>query len=114
MVGLTGSSGALVATARAQTGSAVDRAAIDVAGFEFGKVSDIHAPDFLPGGAKYGDLSGILSLSAPDELWLAGHDRANADLIQSAYKAVGVAGALTTFTGVAKKTASSAVKWLLK
>ena len=39
--------------------------AIDTAGFRFADVTDIHSPDFLPGGAKYGDLPGMLSLSAP-------------------------------------------------
>ena len=35
--------------------------------------------NFLPGGAKYGDLPGMLALGAPGELWLAGEGPMGAD-----------------------------------
>jgi hypothetical protein len=50
----------VTATAAAMCGSAIDAVAIDTRGFRFGKVLDIHDPNFLPGGAKYGDLPGVL------------------------------------------------------
>jgi len=71
LVGLDGG-GAWAAAARALCGEAIDRAVIDTRGFQFGKVLDIHSPDFLPGGAKYGDVVGMLALGAPGRLWLAG------------------------------------------
>ena len=49
--------------ARAGRG-AIDRAAIHVGDFRFGKVLDLRSPDFLPGGAKYGDVPGLLALGA--------------------------------------------------
>ena len=61
VVGVDGA-GPLVAAARAVSGDAIDRCVIDTGGFRFGKVLDIRSPDFLPGGAKYGDVPGILSL----------------------------------------------------
>ena len=73
VVGL-GGAGTWVAAARAQAGAAVDRAAVDTGGFRFGKVMDIQDPNFLPGGAKYGDVPGLLALSAPGALWVAGED----------------------------------------
>ena len=58
--------------ARAQAGAAIDRAAVDTAGFRFAQLTAIDDPDFLPGGAKYLDLPGMAALSAPLPLWLAG------------------------------------------
>ena len=66
LVGL-GGTGPLVAAARAQSRDAVDRAVIDTGGFRFGKLLNIHDVDFLPGGAKYGDLPGMLALGAPGQ-----------------------------------------------
>ena len=71
MVGL-GGAGHWVAAARAVAGKAIDRAAIDTAGFRFANLKAIDDPDFLPGGAKYDDLPGMIALSAPCPLWLAG------------------------------------------
>ncbi len=61
VVGLSGA-GHWVAAARAIAGRAIDRAAIDTAGFRFGRLTAIDEPDFLPGGAKYGDLPGMIAL----------------------------------------------------
>jgi len=54
--------GPIAAAARAQAGGAFARAAIHVGDFRFGRVLDLHSPDFLPGGAKYGDVEGLLTL----------------------------------------------------
>ncbi|OYW75049.1 MAG: hypothetical protein B7Z37_15000 [Verrucomicrobia bacterium 12-59-8] len=48
----------------------VDRAAVDTHGFRFGKVLDYRDPMFLPGGAKYRDLPGMLSLYDPNRRWV--------------------------------------------
>ncbi len=50
----------IAAAAAAMCGNAIDAVAIDTSGFRFGKVLDIHDPNFLPGGAKYADLPGVL------------------------------------------------------
>jgi hypothetical protein len=60
-----GEAGPIVAAARALVGAAIDRAAVDTKGFRFGKVSDYRSPMFLPAGAKYLDLPGMIALNAP-------------------------------------------------
>jgi hypothetical protein len=56
--------GPIAAAARAQAGGAFDRAAIHVGSFRFGQVLDLRSPDFLPGGAKYGDVPALLALGS--------------------------------------------------
>jgi len=70
-----GQTGPVVIAARALAGEAVDRAAADTRGFRFGKVLDYRDPMFLPGGAKYLDLPGMIALNAPHPLWLKGEDK---------------------------------------
>lgn len=111
LVGL-GTSGPLVAAARAQARGAVDRAVVDTRGFRFGMLNDFHDPSFLPGGAKYGDLPGFLALSAPDKLWLAG-EAETPKLVATAYKAADASGNLTKFSGKPEETTDAALKWLL-
>ncbi|MBL9159070.1 MAG: acetylxylan esterase [Verrucomicrobiales bacterium] len=68
----TGQSGVIALAARALAGSAVDRAAVDTAGFAFGKVLDYRDPMFLPGGSKYLDVEGFAKLNADLPLWWKG------------------------------------------
>jgi len=112
LVGLEGA-GHWVAAACAQAGAAVDRAAIDTAGFRFAALTAIDHPDFLPGGAKYGDLPGILALSAPMPLWLAGEGDEAPKLLAAAYKTAGQQGSLVLFAGKKDKE-KAAVEWLLQ
>ena len=67
--------GPIAIAARALCGEAVDRAAADTHGFRFGKVLDYRDPMFLPGGAKYLDLPGMISLNAPHPLWIDGEGK---------------------------------------
>ena len=76
----------------------IDRAAIHTHGFRFGEVDDIHALSFLPGGAKYFDLPGMLALGAPGKLWLAGED-SDTPVITKVYAAAGAAKKLTVYEG---------------
>ena len=55
-------------------------------GFRFGKLLDYRDPMFLPGGAKYLDLPGLLALGAPHPLWLAGEGQEPA-IVTAAYRA---------------------------
>ena len=112
LLGLRGA-GPWVAAARAQAGNAVDRAAVDTGGFRFADVKDIRSPDFLPGGAKYLDLPGMLSLSAPWPLWLAGEDGATVARLHEVYRAAGAEAKLTNGSGPAKQAAHAAVGWLI-
>jgi hypothetical protein len=66
VVGVAGA-GPVVAAARALAGGRIDRAAIETGGFRFGRLLDFRDPDFVPGGAKYGDLPGLLALGAPGQ-----------------------------------------------
>ena len=108
-----GSAGPIVAAARALAGNAIDRAAVDTGGFRFGSLLDYRHPSFLPGGAKYLDLPGMLALSAPHPLWLAG-EGTSPGLIAGPYRTAGKSDQLTTFTGEPAQKESSAIEWLLK
>ena len=112
LLGLRGA-GAWVAAAYAQAGQAIHRAAIDTAGFRFAALDRLDHPDFLPGGAKYHDLPGIIALAAPGELWLAGEERVPG-LVEGAYKAVGHPERLTAYRGAKSEVETKAVEWLLR
>jgi len=88
LMGMHGS-GAWAAAARAQAGAAVDEAVIDTGGFRFAKLSALDDPEMLPGGAKYLDLPGILALSAPHKLVLAGEGEKAPAEVAAAYQAAG-------------------------
>jgi hypothetical protein len=111
--GLNGA-GHWVAAARAVAGKAIDLAAIDTAGFRFAKIGATSDPDFLPGGIKYNDLPGILALSAPNPIWLAGEGTAAPSPIAEAYRAAGRPEAITSWDGNVADQESAAVDWLLK
>lgn len=64
----------IAAAARAQAGKALDRTALFLGDFRFGRVLDLQSPDFLPGGAKYGDVEGLLLLGTSELNRLASAD----------------------------------------
>ncbi|MEY3492489.1 MAG: hypothetical protein RL309_1617, partial [Verrucomicrobiota bacterium] len=72
-----GKMGAIAAAARASTGGAIAKAAIDTAGFRFGQLLDYRDPMFLPGGAKYLDVPGLLCVASTQALWVAGEKDAS-------------------------------------
>jgi len=67
-----GKMGAIAAAARAVTGGAIAKAAVDTGGFRFGQLLDYRDPMFLPGGAKYLDVPGLLCVGSTQPLWVAG------------------------------------------
>ncbi len=67
-----GQMGAVAAAARAVTGGAIAKAAVDTGGFRFGQLLDYRDPMFLPGGAKYLDVPGLLCVGSTQPLWVAG------------------------------------------
>jgi len=104
LVGLAGA-GRWVAAARAQAGEAVDRAVVDTAGFRFAELTAIDDPDFLPG---------MLALSAPHELWLAGEGAEAPKIVAAAYRAAGHPERLTVFAGQEQEQEAAALEWLLR
>ncbi|HSH93484.1 MAG TPA: hypothetical protein VK968_05015, partial [Roseimicrobium sp.] len=112
VVGL-GVAGPIVAAARAIAGGDIDRAAVDTGGFRFGKLLDYRDPQFLPGGAKYLDLPGMLALSAPYPLWVAGEGDKPA-VAADVYAAAGKATQLMPFVDEKAKREASVVNWLVK
>lgn len=67
-----GKLGAVAAAACASTGGAIAKAAVDTAGFRFSQLLDYRDPMFLPGGAKYLDVPGLLCVASARPLWVAG------------------------------------------
>lgn len=110
----SGAAGAWAAAARAQAGAAVARAAIDTAGFRFSKLRSTEDVNFLAGGAKYGDLPGILALGAPGAVWLGGEGDMPPGLVSAAYTAAGSRANLEAYAGAPEGTLSAAVKWLAR
>jgi hypothetical protein len=102
-----------VAAARAQCGQLIDQAVIDTGGFRFGKVLDLGDPNFLPGGAKFGDLPALLALGAPGRTGVAGETEESLALTQSQYQAANAGKNLIRFTGEAQQVRSAAMEWLL-
>jgi dienelactone hydrolase len=111
-----GNAGAWAAAARAQAGDAIARAAIDTGGFRFAKIRSMSDLNFLPGGAKYGDLPAMLALGAPGELLLAGEGTASSvpDVVRAAYDAHGAATRLATFNGPEDEKIAAAIAWLAR
>jgi len=69
-----GQMGPVAAAARATTGKAIAKAAVDTAGFRFGQLLDYRDPMFLPGGSKYLDVPGLLCVASTQALWVAGEN----------------------------------------
>ncbi len=113
LAGLEGA-GHWVAAARARAGDAIYRAAVHTGGFRFARLTATDDPDFLPGAVKYGDLPGLLALSAPYHLWLAGEGGQPPDLVHSTYNtAAQQQDVLTIYDGPAEKTTQAMIEWLL-
>jgi dienelactone hydrolase len=107
------SAGPIAAAALAQSRGAINRAAINTGGFRFADVRDIHDINFLPGGAKYGDLPGFLALAAPVALWLSGEGVEAPSLVGNIYRSANAAEKLTLPGEQGPELASAAVAWLL-
>ncbi|HEV3027447.1 MAG TPA: acetylxylan esterase, partial [Planctomycetota bacterium] len=107
LIGVNGA-GPLAVAARAQAGGAVSRLIVDTGGFRFAQLPSFRHPDFLPGAVKYGDLPGLLALSAPQELWIAGEGEQVPEAVTSAYAATGKPKAVRVVSDL-----SSAIERLL-
>ncbi len=106
--------GVIAIAARAVSGGALNRVAAETSGFRFGKVLDLHDVNFLPGGAKYDDLPGLLAVASPAEFWISGEDETSLKLARAAYERVSKADSLAVYKGTAPDRNGAAVTWLLK
>ena len=104
--------GPLLAAARAIAGSEFAKAAIDTKGFRFGSLASWKHADFLPGAVKYGDLPTLLSLSAPNMLWIGGEE-AVPQIVTQAYSEAGAPEGVNS-SGGRLDTTSAAIEWILQ
>lgn len=111
LVGLK-SAGPIAAAALSQCVGAVDGAIVETDGFRFGKVLDLQDPNLLPGGAKYGDILGMLALGAPPKLWVAGDSADNMKLLASVYRADGNEDHLKIVEDTKAQNLASAIDWI--
>ncbi len=107
-----GSAALYAAAAAAQSGSLVKKFAVGTNGYRFATITDIRDPLLLPGAVKYGDVPGLLSLSAPNALWVGGEKEADIALTTQTYKAAGQTSALQLFAGKAEDAPLAAAKWI--
>ena len=98
----------IAAAARALAGPAITKLAINTGGFRFGKLLNYRDPAFTPGGAKYGDVPGLIALNAPNPIWVAGEKRSSL-----AGKIYSLANAKKNLELPWGKSTESAIKWLL-
>lgn len=114
-IDVVGSNGAglWVAAAVAQAQGAVARAAINTEGFRFADLKDVYDVNFMPGAAKYDDIPGLLALTAPTRLWLAGEGETAPSIVNAAFIAAGEPTNLATFSGESRDVAEAVVEWLL-
>ena len=107
LVALDGT-GPLAIAARSQARGVVSKLAANSNGFRFSQVNDIHSPSFLPGGAKYFDLPGMLAVASPKPIWLAGEDQLPM-VVEKAYRAGKGSGQIRMQK---QADASAAVNWI--
>jgi len=103
-----GDAGPIVVAARAVSGTAIDRTAASTGGFRFADLADYRHPLFLPGGAKYLDLPGMIAVGG-QPLWLADPQEDVGAITTLAPQPV----RLTRFTGDAATERTAAADWLL-
>jgi hypothetical protein len=104
----------IAAAALARAEGNINRAALDTRGFRFIKLANYLDANFLPGGAKYGDLPGLLSLAAPTKLWLAGETADSAALAKQVYAANAAESAITFAASKPEEAGRAALEWLIK
>jgi dienelactone hydrolase len=66
------STSAVVIAAATQLDGIVDNLIVNTNGFRFQNVDNLRDPYFLPGGAKYGDIPGMLSACHKMNIWIEG------------------------------------------
>ena len=98
--------GVIAAAATALAPTAVQQLACDTGGFRFAQLDNAWDVNFVPGGAKYGDVPGLLALCAPVKTTVVGETRGSAAGVASAFA---VAKGRVEFAGVPTSGAVDAV-----
>ncbi|HTL59739.1 MAG TPA: hypothetical protein VL361_28975 [Candidatus Limnocylindrales bacterium] len=113
LIGLAGA-GPLTAAAVAQAREAIAGAVVDTGGFRFGRVLDLQDVNFLPGGAKYWDLPGMLALCAPVNLALLGEGEQAPEVAAMIYSKANAQQKLHPFKGDPQQVRREALEFVLR
>jgi hypothetical protein len=112
LVGWEGA-GPWVAAARAVSGDAIARTAIDMNQFRFENIKDVSDENLLPGAVKYGGTAAFLALSAPGEVFAHNHaGTSSGHLSKAAYDAAAAGDKLKRQPEKAK--AEEVIAWLTR
>ena len=103
--------GIVLLAARSLTGNAIKHAAIDTHGFRFGSLLDFRSTRFLPGGAKYLDVPGLVAFNNRHSTWLAGEGESQQELFEK-FRALGNEKGPTLTGEPETDNALIAVDWL--
>ncbi len=98
--------GVIAAAATALAPSAVRQLACDTGGFRFAQLDNAWDVNFVPGGAKYGDVPALLALCASVKTTVVGETRGSVAGVASAFA---VAKGQVEFVGVTQSAAVDAV-----
>jgi hypothetical protein len=112
LVSLDGTAPIAALAASQSNGLQVKKLAIDTKGFRFHSVKDYLDANFLPGGAKYLDVPGMLSLVTDAEL-LVGGEGIEGAVIEAGQSAVGKPDGAEFIDDAADKK-GAVLDWLLK
>jgi len=108
-----GAAGPIASAAWSVAQDSIDRLAVDTQGFRFGQLLDYRDPRFLPGGAKYLDLPGMLAVGGRNPLWLAGETAVPA-VIKQIYDQSSNLRGVELHQGPPAEIEAAAARWLLK
>ena len=108
-----GAAGPVASAAWSVAQDSIDRLAVDTQGFRFGKLLDYRDPQFLPGGAKYLDLPGMLAVGGRNPLWLAG-ESVVPEVVAGIYAQSSNLDGVELYRGEPAQQEAAAARWLLK
>ena len=98
--------GVIAAATAALATTAIHELACDTQGFRFAQLENVWDVNFVPGGAKYGDVPGLLALCAPVKTTVVGETQGFAAGVAPAFA---IAKARVDFVGVTQAEAVDAV-----
>jgi Abhydrolase family len=112
LVGWEGA-GPWVAAARALSGDAIARTAIDMNQFRFENIKEVTDENLLPGAVKYGGVPAFLALCAPGEVFAHNHAGTHSgQMSKAAYDAAGAVDKLKRQPEKAK--AEEIIAWITR
>ena len=112
LVSTDSDSAGLAALTAAVSSGKLDGVAIDTCGFRFANIRDIRSPNFLPGGAKYFDIPGYLSLVDANWLLVVGESAESLKLVSAARKVRQSDDRLEIFTANSQDSEQLVADWL--